>query len=85
MRAVEEGLPLVRSTNNGVSAVINPYGEIITSLGLGEQGVLDSKLPRANTPTLFSKYGNKIPLLMILLTFILALLKNRTKKRYQNQ
>ncbi|MBO7244942.1 MAG: apolipoprotein N-acyltransferase [Alphaproteobacteria bacterium] len=85
MRAVEEGLPLVRATNNGVSAVINPYGEIIASLPLGKQGVLDTSLPRSNPPTLFSKYGNTLPLLMIFMIFIFALLTNRREKRYQNQ
>ena len=85
MRAVEEGLPLVRATNNGVSAVINPYGEIIDSLELGKQGVLDSTLPRANPPTLFSKYGNNIPLLMIFIVFILSILTSKKEKRYQNQ
>lgn len=85
MRAVEEGLPLVRATNNGVSAVINPYGKIIDSLELGKQGVLDSTLPRANPPTLFSKYGNNIPLLMIFIVFILSILTSKKEKRYQNQ
>lgn len=80
MRAVEEGLPLVRATNNGVSAVINPYGEIIASLDLGEKGVLDSPLPRAGKRTLYSIYGNKIPLTLVLIILIFALLKNRKGK-----
>ncbi len=80
MRAVEEGLPLVRATNNGVSAVINPYGEIIASLDLGEKGVLDSPLPRAGKRTLYSVYGNKIPLTLILIIFIVAIFKNRQRK-----
>lgn len=80
MRAVEEGLPLVRATNNGVSAVISPYGEIIASLGLGEEGVLDSELPRAGNRTLYSIYGNKIPLGFVFLLFIFAILKNKREK-----
>ncbi len=77
MRAVEEGLPLVRATNNGISAVINPYGEIIASLGLGEKGVLDSPLPRAGNKTLYATYGNKIPLMFIFILLLCAIFKNR--------
>lgn len=85
MRAVEEGLPLVRATNNGVSAIINPYGEIIAALELGKQGVLDANLPRANKPTLFARYGNKIPLTLIFMIFMLALFWHKREKIYQNQ
>lgn len=53
LRAVEEGLPVVRVAGSGISAVINPFGRIVKSLPLGEQGVLDSPLPRALSPTLF--------------------------------
>ncbi|MGL1585792.1 nitrilase-related carbon-nitrogen hydrolase, partial [Vibrio parahaemolyticus] len=55
LRAVEEGLPIVRSANTGISAVIDPFGRIIARLGLGAEGVLDSALPKPTSPTLFSR------------------------------
>jgi apolipoprotein N-acyltransferase len=57
-RAVEEGLPLARAANNGISAVVDPYGRVIARLGLGEMGVLDADLPQALEPPLFARIGN---------------------------
>lgn len=47
LRAIEEGLPMVRSTSTGVSAVIDSYGRTISSLGLGRRGTVESPLPKA--------------------------------------
>ena len=55
LRAIEEGLPLVRAANTGISAIIDPYGRILTQLQLGREGILDGKLPEAIGPTLFSR------------------------------
>jgi apolipoprotein N-acyltransferase len=71
-RAVEEGLPLVRSANTGISGVIDPYGRIWGSLGLEDTGVIDSPLPRAISPTPFSEYGNVIPLILAGLCLLLS-------------
>ncbi len=64
LRAVEEGLPLVRVANTGISAVIDGYGRTRESLGLGIKGVLDVALPQpAAEFTLFGTLRNILPLL----------------------
>ena len=58
LRAIEQGLPVIRSANSGISAVVDPYGRVLGSLPLGERGVLDSTLPRRLAPTLYSRLGD---------------------------
>jgi apolipoprotein N-acyltransferase len=60
VRAVEEGLPLVRAANNGISAVIDARGRVLARLGLNTRGVLDSALPGAGAPTLYAIYGDAL-------------------------
>lgn len=55
LRSIEEGLPLLRSANTGMSAVIDPYGRFIGRLALDSEGVLDTKLPLASPPPLFAR------------------------------
>lgn len=57
MRAVEQGVPLVRVANTGISAVIDPYGRPTALLPLGTQGILDANLPQAlESATIYTKY-----------------------------
>jgi apolipoprotein N-acyltransferase len=65
MRAVEEGLPLVRVANTGISGVIDGYGRVISQLALGTKGTLDSVLPGSLQPTLYGKLGNGIVIFLI--------------------
>lgn len=68
LRAVEEGIPIVRVANSGISAVIDGTGRTVAELGLGERGVLDAPLPRpAAAFTPFGFMGNTIPLVLALL------------------
>ena len=57
-RAIEEGVPLVRATPTGVSAVVDGYGRIRSRLALGEAGTIDARLPRTLAPTPFSRFGD---------------------------
>ena len=71
VRAVEEGLPIVRAANNGVSAVIDGRGRVIAMLMLNERGVVDSAIPQAIAPTVYGKLGD-ITFLALALIFLVA-------------
>ena len=74
LRAMEEGLPVVRATPTGISAIIDADGLIVKSLPLGIDGRIDARLPRAKAPTLFAQFGNIIPLALAGMLVLLALL-----------
>lgn len=74
LRAIEEGLPVVRSTPTGISAVIHADGRIVQSLPHGKAGRIDARLPKANAPTLFARYGNILSLAFAALLIACALL-----------
>ncbi|HXV23394.1 MAG TPA: apolipoprotein N-acyltransferase [Alphaproteobacteria bacterium] len=60
LRAVEEGLPMVRVANTGISGVVDPYGRVLAELELGSEGVIDTSLPRALTPTPYARFGDGV-------------------------
>jgi len=60
VRAVEEGLPLVRAANNGVSAAFDAYGRILGRLDLNVRGVIDVPLPAALQPPPYARLGDAI-------------------------
>ncbi len=74
LRAIEEGLPIVRSTPTGISAVIDADGRIVDSIPLHTAGRIDTTLPPAHEPTLFARYGNILPLSFAALLIALSLL-----------
>jgi apolipoprotein N-acyltransferase len=79
VRAVEEGLPLVRVANNGISAVFDPYGRVTGRLDLDAVGVLDAKLPEALSPTWYSRLGD-IPVLGAMLFIVVMVTAIRTTR-----
>ena len=61
LRAVEEGLPLVRAAQTGISAVFDAHGRRLAHLPLGTGGALETDLPRALPPTFFARFGLLVP------------------------
>ena len=84
MRAVEEGLPLVRVANTGISGVIDGYGRVITMLALGSKGIIDTGLPRPLEPTLFSRFRNAIVIFLIILVAVSGILLSIRDKDFNS-
>jgi apolipoprotein N-acyltransferase len=77
VRAIEEGLPLVRAANTGVSAVIDPLGRLVRTLPLGTEGVLDSALPQPVGPTPYVRFRDGPAGLAMLAALALVLWRRR--------
>jgi len=69
-RAVEQGLALVRAANTGISAVIDPYGRVVKSIGLNQRGVIDAKLPKALPQTIYARFGDWIFIAILILSLV---------------
>jgi apolipoprotein N-acyltransferase len=70
VRAIEQGLPVARAANTGISAVIDSYGRVLAEIGLGEKGVLDADLPKAGPSTLFVQLGMVLDIGALLLALL---------------
>lgn len=80
VRAIEEGLPVVRAANTGISAVIDPLGRVRTSLGLRKMGVLDAGLPAALSATIYSAWGGATFWLLLALVVASGLYSARNER-----
>jgi apolipoprotein N-acyltransferase len=69
VRAIEQGLPVARAANTGISALIDPYGRILAEINLGEKGVIDAALPKVGPPTLFAQFGILTEISLMALAF----------------
>ncbi len=81
LRAVEEGLPLLRAANTGISAAFDARGHELTRLGVGLAGTLQVPLPPPLPPTLFARFGLLIPGLAAVAAFLTGLLARRISAR----
>ena len=84
VRAIEEGLPVVRAANNGISGLIDPLGRVVRRLDLNVVGALDVLLPRALPPTLYEQTGDTfffvaLPVLLGLAWIFARLTRKPTK------
>jgi apolipoprotein N-acyltransferase len=77
VRAIEEGLPVSRAANTGISAVIDSNGRIIRSLGLDQTGIVDSGLPEALPATLYAQFGDLAFAMMLVVCAALSWLASR--------
>jgi apolipoprotein N-acyltransferase len=80
LRAIEEGLPVVRAANTGISAVIDPMGRIVAQLGLGIEGVLDANLPAAISPTVYARLAD-IPAAILMAIALIFVARRRVKRQ----
>jgi apolipoprotein N-acyltransferase len=81
LRALEEGLPVLRATPTGISAVIDSDGRLLRSLAWRTAGIIDARLPPPKPPTPFARFGNILPLLFALLLAALAIAAERIAAR----
>jgi apolipoprotein N-acyltransferase len=68
---------MVRSANTGVSAIIDPYGRLVSSAALGAEAVLDGPLPKALSGTFFSRHWRLVPALGWLMVFVAGFIRSR--------
>jgi apolipoprotein N-acyltransferase len=78
LRTIEQGLPMVRAANTGISAIVDPFGRIVASAPLGVEAVIDGDLPKSLPPTLFSRHSRFIPLILWILALVGASIRPRS-------
>jgi apolipoprotein N-acyltransferase len=76
-RAVEQGMPLVRSTTTGLSAIVDPYGRVVQRLDLNQSGIIDGNLPQALTPTFYGRFGDLSFVMLAVMIFGIMIFPHR--------
>ncbi len=84
MRAIEYGIPLVRVAGSGISALVDPFGRIVSQIPLNQAAVIDVELIKSNDTTIYATYGH-IPLIILVLLAVLFLSISPHKKHASRQ
>ncbi|MEN2792107.1 apolipoprotein N-acyltransferase [Sphingomonas oligophenolica] len=80
LRAIEEGIPIIRATPTGISAVIDADGRLLDSVGLHRAGAIELAMPEADPPTLFSRLGNWMALITAAMMLLVAVAIRRAAR-----
>jgi apolipoprotein N-acyltransferase len=80
LRAIEEGIPIIRATPTGISAVIDADGRLLDTIGLHKAGAIELAMPEPNPPTLFSRLGNWMALITMGLMLLVAVAIRRAAR-----
>lgn len=82
LRAVEQGIPVVRDADTGISAIIDAYGRVRKMLPLGKKGFIDGDLPvRTPHPSLYSRFGNTGALILAVLVLLGGIWRTRSARK----
>lgn len=80
LRAVEEGLPLIRAANTGVSAVVDAYGRVLASIDMNRTGIIDHAIPAARSATPYSRWGDAMLLALLVLGAVVVGLPGNSRR-----
>lgn len=80
LRTIEQGLPLIRAANTGISAIIDAYGRMDQSLPLGVEGVLDGRVPKSLPMTLYARVGDLMLAGLIILLGLVAIVVRQASR-----
>lgn len=81
LRSIEEGLPMIRAANTGVSAVIDAYGRVLAALDMEQEGVIDHVLPPPRAATPYSRWHDCTLLLLVTILALFAFAAGRRRQR----
>ena len=87
LRSVEEGLPLVRAANTGISGIVDSFGRVVAKISLGESAVVDVELPQPVEITpIYGRYGDVVllglVLIMVVITFFLGVMTRTARSHW---